>query len=446
METHLLPTYVVRTYPHIATADTLDFPNLAVIDHMKDLKCNHIETTEESKHCVSQFNALHGLYTGSITKTTLNLKSRSAAYPSYYKPDPSKLPTTPPTAGFECYNYVIGRSKISKHLNHIRIFMRLGKFDDNSFFDLVSCYVNKITSTAQQESLCGIKHIQMASTDMEILFSGVIIIETENIIITPMSGTFIDNVLTTLGENPILKKECIDCLLNKKQPDNLGKLMMGTLTNNDCKAVGDKRPSSEKICKPLANSIELYNFLNIICTEYALLNLFDASSASLMFEPYTFDGKHNGTNCLFRSEFAGVPDWVKTHINNPCLTPYIKKKINADTKTDERCTQDIPQIMKINGREAIAKALIKESIKTKKVPVVKELIPKIQEYTWQSRNKNKNKSRNKNQNQNQNNHHQRDRKRNHNQNQNRNRYKKWISYQTKSIKCNNVVRHSSIDD
>ena len=35
--------------------------------------------------------------------------------------------------------------------------------------------------------------------------------------------------------------------------------------------------------------------------------------------------------------------------------------------------------MNINGREAIAKALIKESIKTKKAPVVDELIPKIRE-------------------------------------------------------------------
>lgn len=374
-----LPTYVIRTDRGKAS----EYPNADVIDKMKRLKCckdddcnndciskpGSGDECEEFKKCIAKFDRLKIAYT---KESKLNLKTRSSSFSSYYKPNPSRFPDTPPK-DFECYNYVIGISKDITQFPDPRMLMRLGKFNEDSFFDLVSCYVNKVTSTATQESICGIKHIQMASVDMEILFSGVLLIDRGHIIITPMSGTYIDNVLSTLKENPDKYSECIECVSIANKPENLGKLMKGTLEENlDCKydkkdTGSRKRIPAQYKCdqsfqETLVSDIELYNFINIICTEYALLNLYEDHST---FTPYYFQGKHNGNNCFFTSEYAKVPPWVKSRINSLCL----------DKTNDPRCTQDIPQILNIQEREQRVKDKVKEALTKPKLSKQPKQLP-----------------------------------------------------------------------
>jgi hypothetical protein len=374
-----LPTYIVDI--------GIDFSTVEVIDELKRLKCCKddvcaevkacIETPdackEPTKACIAPYDKLNHVFKNS----SLSLKTRAATFTTYYKPNTSKLPDEIMPSGFECYNYVIGKSKPAyKDAPYLEntILMRVGKFDDSSFFELIKCYVNSnAKSTASQESICGIKHIQMASIDMEILFSGVLIIDNGNIIITPMSGTFIENVLDSIAKDENMYDQCIECVLLKQKPENLGKLMTQSLEADNCSVyiktpakTTDKKTAltrtvyqcEKKKQTNLVNQIELYNFLNIMCTEYALKHL---RTSDTKFNEYEFKGKDFGKPCIFTSMYTKAPMWVQKPISNPCLEPYI----NAGIGKDDRCTQDIPSILNITDREKQVTEKVKQALAEK---------------------------------------------------------------------------------
>lgn len=364
-----LPTYVVRI-------GIDEFSSIEVIDKLKLLKCckdtdkscaQKIQTcktttgacVEPVKTCIAPYDKLKKVF-----GTTLKLNPRTSTFTTYYKAKPSSFPESRPTEQFMCYNYVIGKSK---NLPNIMM-MRVGEFDyETSLFDLVSCYVRNPKSTATQESMCGIKHIQMASTDMEILFSGVLIIEKKNVVITPMSGTFIENVLENIKKNTPLYTGCIECALDPKSPENIGELMNKTLTGctirSTKKDTATKKTTttlttytcSDKDKDPLIAEIELYNFLNIICTEYAMKHL---STAENVFQPYDVYGKDSGIHCTLKSTYTKAPEWVRESPNNPCLIPYIREE-REEQAVDNRCKQDIPKILDLSNQEQEVKAAVK---------------------------------------------------------------------------------------
>lgn len=89
------------------------------------------------------------------------------------------------------YNYVLGYPK--NQANPAKLVLRLGYYDKQKVKDyLQKAREQKSKSSAQ--TVIGIKHMQLGSIDLDIVFSGVLIVDntTKAAIISPMSGTWFE--------------------------------------------------------------------------------------------------------------------------------------------------------------------------------------------------------------------------------------------------------------
>jgi hypothetical protein len=115
-----------------------------------------------------------------------------------YITENQQLPETSPKKTLY-YNYVLGYS------NENKLLLRLGEFKNTceNFSYEMQQYMNFILQnrlkdgkyrTVSYESYYGLKHIQLASDDIKILFSGILVVKGLDITISPMSGTWVKNM------------------------------------------------------------------------------------------------------------------------------------------------------------------------------------------------------------------------------------------------------------
>lgn len=194
-----------------------------------------------------------------------------------------------------------------------KLAMRLGRFDENSFDTLQRYYINyfdekkralvgtkkplsSITVPRSGEETCsGIKHAQLRSLDMNILFSGVMVIRNggeghRNIFFTPMSGTFAEQIAGFL----------------KVEPKHIASIM--SRDDND----------SQK------QQIVDLNVLNIVCASFAFQQIINNKSDL-------------------------TPSWLKDYVIevSECI-PYHTG--NTHKEENKHCGHDILQILGIEGR------------------------------------------------------------------------------------------------
>lgn len=133
------------------------------------------------------------------------------------------------------YNYVLG------YLDNGRLILRVGLFDNceenytkelKQYTDFI---LNNLTTkgqyrTVSYETYYGLKHVQLAGNDLKVLFSGILQLNKDGIIISPMSGTWLENMQQLLVEEcekidllnalNVLNIMCTMCCLRFAYSDN----------------------------------------------------------------------------------------------------------------------------------------------------------------------------------------------------------------------------------
>jgi hypothetical protein len=173
------------------------------------------------------------------------------------------------------FNYIIGINPISRQL-----YLRAGVLDDKSIIEFFSTN-NAIN---QIETYFGIKHLNLCSSDLVILFSGILIVDkNKKVIITPSSGSWANNMYLLIHPNKTFQDES-----ESKKKINYTEVDTFLRSGNNLE------------------DLKNLNCLNIIATSYALKN----SDSS-----------------------------VKIDYENTCFTDYFaKRRSNARQK----CIEDIP--------------------------------------------------------------------------------------------------------
>lgn len=199
------------------------------------------------------------------------------------------------------YNYVLGYDNKDKS----KLVFRLGYFDQaRAEAGLLQAQKNKSKSSAQ--TVIGIKHMQLGSIDLDIVFAGVLIIKDKSAMISPMSGTWLDIMQKYITKQPAV-------------------------------------PNCEK--KDLVNAL---NIMNIICTAYAIDTLGNKQPNDVIMQ--TCCGGETSYKCKY-TKASCKADQVKVceslPMKFPQLTPDLKcmnARLNDETEPFE-CFHDIPEII-----------------------------------------------------------------------------------------------------
>lgn len=86
------------------------------------------------------------------------------------------------------YNYVLG---YPKNDTQQKLVFRMGYYDESRIEEATKI-AKKLKSKSTPQTLIGIKHMQLGSIDLDIVFSGVLIVNENEAMISPMSGTWFE--------------------------------------------------------------------------------------------------------------------------------------------------------------------------------------------------------------------------------------------------------------
>lgn len=233
------------------------------------------------------------------------------------KPWPFVLPymyghITDNSTGFKgpgYYNYVLGYHNEKPG----KLVLRIGYYDEQAA-QTALVEASKVKSKSSAQTVIGIKHMQLGSIDLDIVFAGVLIVEeNNNAIVSPMSGTWLEIMQKYIQQNN-----------------------MAGITQ--CEA------------KDLMNAL---NIMNIICTSHAISQLSkqepkqdpEVTVMSCCEKTYT---------CKYAKLACKPPtDKICQSISKqfPTLSPDLKcanARLDANQRKNEtpiECFKDIPEII-----------------------------------------------------------------------------------------------------
>ena len=245
-----------------------------------------------------------------------------------------ELNTIPQEGKTKYYNYVIGCVPSSPNTLIFRL-APLKKRDVLEYFsEIRSC---------QLEWLAGIKHLKLAH-GLTILFSGVMIINHTDIIITPSSGQWAINMYLLLHPDTTMNTELQNGFVKKKED-----AVQFLITLND---------ENNKLVSAL-------NATNIAVTSYVVHKLINRSVSN----PLSIAGGSGVSYKTIKSSFPSLK------INPKCFYEYYElyknpsKRVNTDISSV--CKDDV---VHLKGEEESMKRDVVQLIKSHNLPPIIELL------------------------------------------------------------------------
>lgn len=266
---------------HVVTIPTIHVPRISSVDLEKGMMESEASIVRMIDNLLSGKNFMPNLPPFHMHEPVI--LAASANVPDFGKPFKRTY-----------YNYVIGTYKEHLHEHrrvHDGLVFRVGKYDPST-----KKLVGK--ESWQVETRMGVKHLQLFSVDLNVLFSGVIINDpVEGLFISPSSGTWA-----------------------KKKQSILEKLSLVVTDNTDI----------------------LLDILNMLVTRKVIMEM--ASRGGKARPKKALSTETTGGALIVSDVVPGKIKVHKFHDRDECMSSYVRLLEGGKNSVNARCRSNIPQL------------------------------------------------------------------------------------------------------